>query len=88
MDSYDYTNALDSILPALHAEKVARAQKDDKDGSSVWVLRPDSGDPTQVILQALEAADKVAGHTVNSKGYKVVHGLSALQVSSFSENTF
>jgi len=72
MDSYDYTNALETILPVMHKEKVAK-------GKSVWVLRPDSGNPTEVILQALHAADKVAGHTVNSKGFKVVNGLSALQ---------
>jgi len=40
------------------------------------VLRPDSGDPVEVVLQALEAAEKVAGADVNSKGYKVFTLLS------------
>jgi len=73
MDSYDYTNALDSILPIMHKDKIARSDK------SVWVLRPDSGDPVQVILQALTAADKVAGSVQNSKGFKVLNGYAALQ---------
>eukprot|EP01128_Nolandella_sp_AFSM9_P010696 TRINITY_DN743_c0_g2_i1.p1 TRINITY_DN743_c0_g2~~TRINITY_DN743_c0_g2_i1.p1 ORF type:complete len:532 (+),score=178.28 TRINITY_DN743_c0_g2_i1:62-1597(+) len=71
MDSYDYTNALDNILPII------LKQKTEKGG--VMVLRPDSGDPVEVIVQALKAADKVAGHVVNSKGYKVINGFNAIQ---------
>jgi len=72
MDSYDYTNALDVILPAIYKEKTER-------GNSYWVLRPDSGDPVEVILQALHAAEKVAGTTKNKKGYKVINGMGAIQ---------
>jgi nicotinamide phosphoribosyltransferase len=43
-------------------------------------LRPDSGDPVEVILQALRAGEKVAGTIVNSKGYKVIQGMGAIQV--------
>jgi len=43
------------------------------------VLRPDSGDPSTSVLMALRAADKVAGHTVNKKGYKVLNGFSVIQ---------
>ncbi len=73
MDSYDYTNALEQIVPHLHEEKL-------KSGKSVWVLRPDSGNPTEVILQALTAAEKVAGFTENKKGFRVINGFAALQV--------
>jgi len=73
MDSYDYTNALDKILPVMHKEKLA------KSSSSLWVLRPDSGKPVDVILEALRAAEKVAGATTNAKGFKVVNGYAALQ---------
>lgn len=34
------------------------------------ILRPDSGDPIQAVVMALEAAEKVFGVDVNSKGYK------------------
>jgi nicotinamide phosphoribosyltransferase len=46
MDSYDYTKALESILPTVAKLKV------DKGG--FLVLRPDSGDPVEVVLQALQ----------------------------------
>jgi len=72
MDSYDYTNALDVILPSLYKEKVAK-------GNSYWVLRPDSGDCVEVILQALHAAEKVAGTVLNKKGFKVILGMGAIQ---------
>lgn len=81
MDSYDYTYALDNIVPALVPEK-------EKRGNSLWVLRPDSGDPTEVILQALAAADKAVGHTVNSKGFKVLNGINAIQVCLSSANSY
>lgn len=45
MDSYDYAAALDSILPSIAAVKVKKG--------GFMVLRPDSGDPTTVVLQAL-----------------------------------
>lgn len=51
MDSYDYTGALEKVLPAVAAKKTAKGG---------WmVLRPDSGDPVDVVLQGLRAADKV-----------------------------
>jgi len=50
MDSYDYSNALDKVLPSLAELK--------KKKGGVWVLRPDSGDPVEAIMMALHAADK------------------------------
>jgi nicotinamide phosphoribosyltransferase len=76
MDSYDYTNALDNILPIIYKEKVEKG--------GLMVLRPDSGDPVSVVIQALKAADKVAGHTVNKKGFKVINGFSAIQGDGIS----
>lgn len=43
MDSYDYVSALEKVLPSVHKEKV------DKGG--FMVLRPDSGDPVEAVLQ-------------------------------------
>jgi len=71
MDSYDYTNALDNILPLIHKEKTEKG--------GLMVLRPDSGTPVDVVLQGLRAADKVAGHDVNKKGYKVIRGYTVIQ---------
>jgi len=74
MDSYDYENALDKVVPLVVPEKIAK-----DNGKGLWVLRPDSGDPTDSVLKALRAADKAVGSTVNKKGFKAIHGLSCIQ---------
>lgn len=45
MDSYDYTLALEKVLPSIAKLKTEQG--------GFLVLRPDSGDPVQVILQGL-----------------------------------
>ena len=45
MDSYDYTNALENVLPSVAKLKTEKG--------GFLVLRPDSGDPISVVLQAL-----------------------------------
>jgi nicotinamide phosphoribosyltransferase len=52
-------------------------KKTEKGG--LMVLRPDSGDPEAVVLEALAAAEKVVGATKNKKGYKLINGLSVIQ---------
>eukprot|EP01116_Phalansterium_solitarium_P000234 TRINITY_DN10136_c0_g1_i1.p1 TRINITY_DN10136_c0_g1~~TRINITY_DN10136_c0_g1_i1.p1 ORF type:complete len:514 (-),score=192.35 TRINITY_DN10136_c0_g1_i1:227-1768(-) len=71
MDSYDYKNALDNVVPSVKAQKVAKG--------GLWLFRPDSGDPVEAVLMALRAGDKTFGHTVNSKGFKVLNGVAAIQ---------
>jgi len=76
MDSYDYTNALENVLPSV------RSVKTEKGG--FLVLRPDSGSPVDVVLQALRAADNAFGSVINSKGYKVINGVSVIQGDGIS----
>eukprot|EP00891_Asterochloris_glomerata_P006642 jgi/Astpho2/6642/Aster-x1389 len=84
MDSYDYAEALSSLLPAVAEKKL------DKGG--FLVLRPDSGspakfgmaplvpsNPVEVVLMALEAAVKVFGADTNSKGFLVPRGCGVIQ---------
>jgi nicotinamide phosphoribosyltransferase len=71
MDSYDYANALNKILPAILTHKLKKG--------GIMVLRPDSGEPCETVLMALKAGESAAGVTVNSKGYKVLNGLYVLQ---------
>jgi len=71
MDSYDYITALEKVLPSIAKKKLEKG--------GFLVLRPDSGDIVEVVLQGLRAADKVFGSTVNSKGYKVITGASVIQ---------
>jgi nicotinic acid phosphoribosyltransferase len=43
------------------------------------ILRPDSGDPVEAVVMALEAAEKVFGVDVNSKGFKVPRACDVIQ---------
>ncbi|KAJ1794942.1 hypothetical protein LPJ59_004432, partial [Coemansia sp. RSA 2399] len=71
MDSYDYVRALAEVLPAVAQRKLERG--------GFLVIRPDSGDQIDAVLQGLRAADKVFGSTVNAKGFKVIRGASVIQ---------
>ncbi|KAK9816981.1 hypothetical protein WJX72_007792 [[Myrmecia] bisecta] len=71
MDSYDYAEALAEVVPAIAQKKI--------EAGGFMVLRPDSGDPVETILMALDAAEKVFGCDVNSKGYKVPRGCGVIQ---------
>jgi nicotinic acid phosphoribosyltransferase len=71
LDSYDYANCLDNILPQIKDAK-------EKAGGHM-VLRPDSGDPVEAVLMGLRAAEKTFGATTNKKGYKVINNASVIQ---------
>lgn len=71
MDSYDYTRALEKIVPSVKEVKLKKG--------GFWVFRPDSGDPVEAILMALKAGEKVFGATKNKKGYKVINGAGCIQ---------
>ncbi|KAJ1965851.1 hypothetical protein GGI12_000480 [Dipsacomyces acuminosporus] len=71
MDSYDYARALSDVLPAVAQAKLKKG--------GFMVVRPDSGDQVEAVLMGLRAIDKVFGHTVNEKGFKVIDGASIIQ---------
>lgn len=79
MDSYDYKQALERLLPVVADEKV-------KKGGTI-VLRPDSGDPVETVLMALENGEKVFGCTKNKKGFKVLNGCAVIQGDAVTENS-
>jgi nicotinamide phosphoribosyltransferase len=76
MDSYDYANALNNVLPAISKGKT--------DAGGWMVVRPDSGDPVEAVMMGLEACAKVFGTVQNSKGYKVIKGASVIQGDGIS----
>lgn len=43
------------------------------------VVRPDSGDPTEVVLYGFKSVAKTWGYTVNKKGYKVLNTIRFIQ---------
>lgn len=71
LDTHDYNHALTHLVPAL-----APAQRR---AGGHFVLRPDSGDPTQAVLAALDAAAAAFGVETNSKGFRVIRGASVIQ---------
>lgn len=76
MDSYDYANALNNILPAIAEGKTKKGG---------WmVVRPDSGDPVEAVVMGVEACGKVFGTVTNKKGYKVIQGASVIQGDGIS----
>jgi len=78
MDSYDYKEALDKILPSISSHKVEKG--------GFMVIRPDSGDPVETVLMGLRACEKVFGATKNSKGYKVLNGAGVIQGDGINYN--
>lgn len=64
-DSYDLWNAIDN----LWGDKL-KVQVEDMGGT--LVIRPDSGDPLQVVPQAIERLMARFGSEYNSRGYRVL----------------
>ena len=58
--------ALSEVLPTIERRKAEKG--------GFMVLRPDSGDPVEAVLMALEAGEKVFGVDTNALGYKVPRG--------------
>lgn len=64
-DSYDIWHAVGSLWGGELRQKII-------DSGATLVVRPDSGDPTIVPVQVVELLGEKFGHTVNSKGFKVL----------------
>ncbi|MEQ1561248.1 MAG: nicotinate phosphoribosyltransferase [Nitrospira sp.] len=65
-DSYDIDNACENIWGGILRQEVLS-----RDG--VLVIRPDSGDPLEVLPRILSILGEKFGYTVNSKGFKVLN---------------
>jgi len=70
-DSYDIYNACKMWGTELK-DKVINS------GAKV-VIRPDSGFPPEVVMRCVHILDEHFGHTLNSKGYKVLNHVSVIQ---------
>lgn len=67
-DSYDYFNNVTNVYGDKFKEDILEAGKN---GGRV-VIRPDSGDPVEVVTKTLQILDEKFGTTINAKGYKVL----------------
>ncbi len=64
-DSYDIWNAIDNIWGAELKTQVENT-------GGTLVVRPDSGEPIEIVPQAVERLMAKFGFTINTKGYKVL----------------
>ena len=71
-DSYDVYNATENMWGGELKQEVL-------DMNATLVVRPDSGDPVMVPVELVEILDKKYGHTINSKGYKVLNKVRVIQ---------
>lgn len=64
LDSYDYWNVIENILPQLKEEIMNH--------NGCMLMRGDSGDCVEVVTKTVFKLWKEFGGTINSKGYKVL----------------
>jgi nicotinamide phosphoribosyltransferase len=71
-DSYDLDHAVKKIWGEDLRQQVI-------DSGAMVVIRPDSGDPTTMVLNTIKALDASFGSVVNAKGYRVLKHVRAIQ---------
>ncbi len=71
-DSYNLWNAVSNLWGGTLRDEVI------KSGATV-IIRPDSGNPPEIVLKTLELLDAKFGHTINTKGYKVLNNVRVIQ---------
>ena len=71
-DSYDLDNAVRNLWGfALRQEVI--------DSGATVVIRPDSGDPSTMVLDTVRALDASFGSVTNAKGFKVLQHVRVIQ---------
>ncbi len=78
-DSYDIFAACEKWGTELKQDVI--------DSGATLVVRPDSGDPADVVAKCLKILDKYFGHTVNDKGFKVLNNVRVLQGDGINHQT-
>lgn len=77
LDSYDYWNIIDNILPQLKTEIMNH--------NGCMLMRGDSGDCVEVVTKTVFKLWEEFGGTINSKGYKVLdHHVKAIYGDSIT----
>jgi len=79
-DSYDIYNAVEKMWGGELKDMVVGS-------GSTLVVRPDSGNPAQVVSKIAMLLDSTFGSTVNSKGYKVLNNVRIIQGDGITEES-
>jgi len=64
-DSYDLSNAIRNIWGKQLKSQIFKS-------GGTLVVRPDSGEPSEVVLRSLNELEEAFGSSINKKGYKVL----------------
>lgn len=79
-DSYDLWNACSKLWGEQLKEEVIKC-------GAVIVIRPDSGNPPDVVLRTAQLLEEKFGVTVNSKGFKVLNNVRIIQGDGINEHS-
>lgn len=78
---------IDSYNPFEAADMWADMKDDIIQLGSMVVIRPDSGNPAEVVTKLILLLDSKFGHTMNSKGYRVLNHVRILQGDGIEEES-
>ena len=79
-DSYDLWNAISNIWGEALRQKVI-------DSGATVVIRPDSGNPADVVVHAAIRLETKFGCTLNKHGYKVLNNVRIIQGDGINEQS-
>lgn len=79
-DSYDIYGAVENIWGGTLRQQVI-------DSGATVVIRPDSGNPADVVSRLLQIMDAKFGSKTNSKGYKVLNNVRIIQGDGMDDET-
>lgn len=79
-DSYDIFNAVENLWGGELRQEVI-------DSGATIVIRPDSGDPVEVVTKIAKLLDKTFGSTINDKGHKVLNVVRIIQGDGINIDT-
>lgn len=79
-DSYNIYNAVEHIWGEQLRSEVINS------GATI-VIRPDSGDPAEVVLKTMRLLESKFGSTYNGKAYKVLNNVRVIQGDGINEDS-
>lgn len=79
-DSYDLWNAIDHLWGDRLRQQVI-------DSGATVVIRPDSGNPVEIVAKTLQKLESRFGSTLNSKGYRVLNAVRVIQGDGVDEDS-
>ncbi len=79
-DSYDIFNAVENLWGRELKDEVVKS-------GSMLVVRPDSGNPAEVVAKVALLLDTTFGSEINSKGFKLLNNVRIIQGDGINEES-